>query len=76
MGGAAFGDMFFVVDHWSVAPKRGPVAAETGARSVARITDGGGHSAVKDVTLAEAGRERAVDTAAVVLCLFGLLPRY
>ena len=76
MGGLIFGNMVFVVDHWPVAPKRGPVAAETGTRSGACVTDGGGHGAVEDATLDEAGHERAVETAAVVICLFTLLPRY
>ena len=42
----------------------------------ARVADGRRYGAAKDAALDEAGRERAVETAAVVLRLFVSLTRY
>ena len=56
--------------------KKGVVAAEAGDGGDARVADGRRYGAAKDAALDEAGRERAVETAAVVLRLFVSLTRY
>ena len=55
--------------------EKGIVAAEAGAGGGASIAHRGGDGAVEYAAFKEAGRERVTETAAVVFCFFGSLPR-